>query len=371
LSLFCLGFIDNSRGPVYPEILEYFNLTKSTGSLIFSLSSFMAFIGALTSKKWLGLLGAIRASKIALIFQIIACLIMGSVPSSELGYKLFLLGSMIFGLGVGIQSVSLNLIINDSTTDILRRRVYAGLHSMYGIASLIAPFFIGYNLSINFSWQDFFFYMAIIPGFVLVSFSLLKPNNLKDSSLGKITLSKVQLSYLCIIFAAYITGEVLVSSRLVIYLTEAKSLNGESAAQMLSLFFLFLLTGRLIFAAKSFKISSRKLLYISLISSITTMVGGILIYTPLWALSGLGMSYFFPCAMDWLSESLGAEMDQTFARVMTAAGAALVSIHVIFGTISEQIGIDLAIWIAPMLHLIVLYFLHFKTSFLAKSSNNC
>ena len=106
LSLFCLGFIDNSRGPVYPEILEYFNLTKSSGSLIFSLSSFMAFIGALTSKVWLGLLGAIRASKIALVLQVIACLIMGSVAGTEYGYKLFLLGTMLFGLGVGIQSVS-------------------------------------------------------------------------------------------------------------------------------------------------------------------------------------------------------------------------------------------------------------------------
>ena len=71
-----------------------------------------------------------------------------------------------------------------------------------------------------------------------------------------------------------------------------------NASGQLSLFFIFLLSGRLIFAFKHFNIASYTLLRGSLIGAILSIVGGILLWTPLLALSAFFMSIFFPCILD-------------------------------------------------------------------------
>lgn len=368
LSLFTLGFIDNSRGPIYPEILKFFNISNTSGALIFSLSSLSSFLAAVFSKSWLQKLGALNSSKVAMIFYLIACLIMGKASPGPFGYYYFLIASLIFGLGVGIHSITLNLIINESSPTKHRRRVFSGLHSMYGIASLIAPFLIGNLASLNIPWQKYFIFIAIIPAVFFVLFIFLKPQNIRNENSEKLIISKYQQWILATVFACYICGEMLISTRLVVYLKNIKNLSGEVSSTYLSLFFLLLLIGRLTFTIKHFNTKSDKLLKISMGSSIISVILGIVYFPILLAVSGLTMSYFFPCAMDWLGEHFHTNMDAIFSKVMTIVGGCLVVFHWLFGVVAAQVGLDFAIWIVPVLHIIVLYILQFKTHFLAKSA---
>ena len=65
-TLFTLGFIDNARGPIYPQFLDYFGVSNALGSWVFTLSSLCSFLTALLAKFWLPRIGIITASKIAL-----------------------------------------------------------------------------------------------------------------------------------------------------------------------------------------------------------------------------------------------------------------------------------------------------------------
>jgi MFS transporter, FHS family, glucose/mannose:H+ symporter len=364
ISLFSLGLIDNTRGPVYPNILEFFQLNNAQGAWIFTLSSLSSFITAFFSKKWLSIFGIINSSKLALLMHTIACLIMGL--SSNQDYILFLIAAVIFGVGVGILSLTLNLIISRNSALEHRRRTFAGLHSMYGIASLLAPILVGYLGMLSMHWQTLFLIVSLIPLSCLVVF-FLSPNQVRlPDSVSQINLNHKRQFLLAMIFSGYISAEVLLSSRLVIYLTQVKDLSLKVGSEYLSYFFLCLLLGRLTFTFIHIKVDSKKLLIISLLSSIIFSVLGILVSPILLTITGLSMSYFFPCAMDWLSESLHTEVENVLGTIMIYVGGSLVLSHWVFGTLATYIGLSAIVWIIPALLVIVWFLLQFATGFLAK-----
>jgi FHS family glucose/mannose:H+ symporter-like MFS transporter len=49
LSLFLLGLADNIRGPLFPEILQFFFVSSSKGSWSFATTSGAAFVGSFIS----------------------------------------------------------------------------------------------------------------------------------------------------------------------------------------------------------------------------------------------------------------------------------------------------------------------------------
>ncbi|MFT6630712.1 MAG: fucose permease [Bacteriovoracaceae bacterium] len=368
LALFSLGFLDNSRGPVYPEILNYFQISKASGGLIFSLSSLSAFIISLFAKKWLGSFGAIGASRIALVCHLISFLIMGLVPPSTIGHLVFLVASFVFGFGLGILSISLNLIISESTTVEKRRQVFSGLHSMYGIASLLAPFIVGRLYSQGISWQAYFLVLCALPVIGLVHSLFLKNTYQAQIEVeNNFDFNKKQQIWISIIFAGYISGEILIASRLVVYLSEVKGISSVVSSEALSLFFLCLLSGRLFFTFVKVNIDSKKLLIISSAGSSLCLILGIIYYPVFLSISGLAMSYFFPCAMNLIGEAFPEDIGVVVSKVMMVAGAVLVIMHWSFGILASYLGLDIAIWLAPLFHIAVLYILQFKCGFLAKN----
>ena len=368
LALFSLGFLDNSRGPVYPEILNYFQISKASGGLIFSLSSLSAFIISLFAKRWLGFFGAIGASRIALSCHLISFLIMGLVPPSSIGHIVFLIASFIFGLGLGILSISLNLIISESTTIYRRRQIFSGLHSMYGVASLIAPFIVGRLFFHGISWQAYFLVLSVLPVLGLIHSLFLKNTHQETNVIeDNFDFDKKQQIWLSIIFAGYISGEILIASRLVVYLSEVKGISSVLSSQALSLFFLCLLSGRLFFTFFKVKINSKKLLIFSSAASSVCLIMGIMYFPIFLSISGLAMSYFFPCAMNLIGEVFPGHIDVVVSRVMMVAGGVLVVMHWSFGVLASYLGLDVAIWLAPIFHIAVLYILQFKSGFLAKN----
>jgi hypothetical protein len=48
-----LGLIDNARGPFFPEILKDLELNGTYGSTFFATTSLLAFVGSLSSHRFL------------------------------------------------------------------------------------------------------------------------------------------------------------------------------------------------------------------------------------------------------------------------------------------------------------------------------
>ena len=138
LSLFIFGLIDNARGPIYPKVIEAFGISNSLSSWIFTLTSLVSFLITLASPRWLKRMGAVKASKAAIAFHGLALIVMGASSIYAQSFSLFLVASAILGLAMGIQSVTLNLIISRVSTPLNGRKLFSGLHAMYGAASFLS-----------------------------------------------------------------------------------------------------------------------------------------------------------------------------------------------------------------------------------------
>ncbi len=361
-TLFILGFIDNSRGPLYPEFLNYFQVNPGKGSLIFSLASFMGFIATISSKWWLGLLGAINSTRVALVIHSVACLIMGLAPADN--FYLFLFAAVLFGTGVGIETICLNLILAVSTDKTKRRRVLSGLHAMYGIASFAAPFFISLLKTRSENFQDIFLYVSVFPILILITTFRLKPLNISKESSDPFSLPLKHMLTLGVMMGFYVSSEIVLSSRLVFYIESLDIMDKVMSKNMLTLFFLGLLSGRVLFTFKHFDIDNRKLLIMSIAASLLVTLVGISFYPPLLVLNGFTLSYFFPTALDMLGEHFHEHLDIIMSRVFIGVGALLFIVHWGFGLLTETFGISISIWLIPVFMTIVLYLLQFRLKFL-------
>lgn len=358
LSLFFLGFIDNSRGALYPEFLDFFQINSLQGALIFSLASLMGLIATIFTKWWLRVIGAINATRLGLLLHASSCVIMSFTPADS--YPLFLFAALLFGTGVGIETVALNIIIGYTTTNEYRRRVFAGLHSMYGIASVISPFLAGQLIHYDISFQIFYFILSIPPFLVFLGTLKLKRLSIVKVETKEFILPRKLIVLLGLLMGCYVASEILVSSRLVFYIKELNLMSVENAKYLLTLFFTGLLFGRLAITLFHFSISSLNLLKLSMFLTLAISLIGILFYPPLLALTGLSMSVFFPTAMDYLGDIFGENFDIIMSKVFIAVGGLLFFIHWFFGFITEIFSIHFAIWILPVFVSIVLYILQFE-----------
>jgi fucose permease len=365
LVLFSLGIIDNSRGPIYPELLKLFSITKTQGSFIFTVTSLISFGVTLLSPYWLKSFGALKSTKFALLMHFIACLLMGFASQYSWGFYLFLLASTFVGIGIGISSLTVNLIITNSVSKNHRRKLFSGLHAMYGISALLAPTILSFIFKNKMSWSNYLFVISVIPLLILISFFTLKSKNITEEKKHPSKILKKHLYILCAIFSFYVSAEMLIATRLVIYLNEVKSYGLDESSVKLSLFFLFLLIGRVTFSFVHLKLHTITILKLSVFGSILFTLLGIFYSGELLPITGLFMSIFFPFGMDWLSHNYGEDIDFIVSRVMTVVGGSLVVMHFIFGYLATQIGLEFAFMIAPVMLIVVLYLLHFKTNFLA------
>lgn len=356
-SLFILGLIDNSRGPVYPEILKLYNITKSTGSIIFSMSSLMSFIMALTSKVWLKKLGAITATKLSILIHMIAIFMMGYVAQDGSNFIYFVMGCALFGVGVGIQSLSLNLIVANTIPLENRQKVFAGLHSMYGLASLCAPSLLSVVFHYDMSWQKYYMLLAILPlSLFLFSFKVSSQGIKQENTQQEKPPTKTAVK-LGILFGFYVASEVLVSSRMVIYLKEIWDMQLDQASSYLGIFFFMLLAGRLLFTVIKVKYPLINLLKVSVFATIVFYLLGMYVNPLFLAITGGTMSFFFPCGMTWISHKYEKSSDAVMATVMTFVGGMIVSIHYVVGMISDIYGLQLSMMLGVFMLLVVLYFL--------------
>lgn len=133
-SLFALGLVDNARGPVLPDLSSEFSLSLEARSLFFFVSSLSAFVHNVAVFKFLE-----RESAIKLIGLYSLVLAFGSAALAFANsFNAVLLAAVAMGVGFGGLGVGQNSALKNLGPR-MRARAVAGLHAMYGLASIIAP----------------------------------------------------------------------------------------------------------------------------------------------------------------------------------------------------------------------------------------
>ncbi len=349
VGLLYFGLLDNGRGPAYPEILRSLDLNNRQGSWLFAITSFLSFIMTVLSHKWLVKLDLKRAMRLGWLLLSLASLCIGLSGTFHSSPLLFG-ASIIQGIGMGFVGMTMNLMIETGAPVSHRRRTFSALHATYGIASLVAPLlFTGVKL-IGLHWEHFFYALALLGPVLFYLAPRCEPVYAKipEPDLH----FKLPLGFLLLLgvtIGCYVASEIVVSSRLVLFLEEGRGLSNSEASFYLSAFFLCLMGGRLFMGIKDLPIKGSTLLIASLSLSLGLLFLGHMGFLFCFSLTGLTMSVFFPSFMDWLAETFPNDFQKTTTFVLSGIGLHLVAMHLGFGSLAEALGVEKAMGLSSAL----------------------
>jgi fucose permease len=366
LSLFVLGFVDNARGPIYPLVIDVFNLSSSASSYIFSLASLVSFTITVVANLWLPRFGLIGSSQYSLYLHATALITMGISSFFSSGFIFFLMGCVFLGLAVGIQSITVNLIVSKDAPREHRRKIFSGLHAMYGGAALLAPLVVSSVIRYSYDWRVLFIALGCL--LIVWTFFYKKPEEVDFEVPFKLSLRSLNPSSvrLGVLVAFYVSTEIIVATRLVLFLKRESYLSVADASLYLTGFFIFLLAGRLFFAFSHFEGKSENLLKVSLVFTAVFFVLAFYVDPRFLTLCGLSMSYFFPCSLEFITHNY-KDSDTAISVVMNFVGIFLVFSHMVFGVITDLYGVRLAMYLGLILTLCIMYLLQRELVFLQKN----
>ncbi len=342
-----LGLADNLRGPAYPDVLREFSLSDSFGSLFFLLASAGGLVVNLASVWWLKRWGPLKAIK---IFQ--ASMSIGLIAISFSQNLIALFGGMIFvGFSFGGTGITQNILVAWGAKSEFRRRSYSVLHSIYGLASLSAPLLLIVFYHFKLTWQNAFLMIGVLSLLVNI-WSVFVTPHLNDPPFPEASYRKLGTSLKTIFWFAglnslYVVSELLIGTRLVLLSRREWGLAPDKANQLLSLFYVLLLAGRLFMSLVHMKAKTKHLLIVSIALSLFIFCVGILTHPLVIALCGLSMSVFYPCAISFVYEEQPLAADRIIVWTLTLNSAAVLVMHWGVGLLSDFTSLRLAIWVGP------------------------
>jgi MFS transporter, FHS family, glucose/mannose:H+ symporter len=365
VSLFALAFLDNSRSPVFQDIIVDLDLKDGVAALFFAATSFMSFVLGRTSPRILAagvsLLNLVRIGHLLMLLGFVWI-------SKSHSIVALISASGLFGVGYGIINLTQNILIIEGSAPALRRRLLSGLHSVYALASLVAPVVISFCFEFGIEWRQAFVIFSVFPLGAIVMTFFAKNKAAADlvkavpAARNNFNLKNFLVS---LGIAFYVVGEILVTTRLPLYLRRDEGFSPESAARYLGLFFLLLFIGRLSFAFVKFeKISNRQIMLVSLALATLTTALGVLVHPAWFAWSALPMAPFFGVALNYITESFGQGVNAALGAALSLQSLFVVAMHYGIGMITESWGIRTAMLVTPIFLILsgVLIFIGSKTS---------
>ena len=362
-TMFCLGTLDNIRGPFFPDVTRDLHLTNFQAAFFYAVVSGMAFVSGAVVAKSVQRFGQLPVLRIGQITMAVGFAILSRVET----FWQMIGACIVFGLGFGVLNVAQNLLILNATSTIgpdngvygPRRRLLSGLHSMYAFASIVAPLVAAYFFRIGGNWREVFLIAAV---FVLSSFfisfwpssntrttaseaagcaSTSEPAKSAKLPVGRLWLVACMLSF-------YSLAELTVSSRLALYLRHGFGYKPAVAAEDVALFYSFLLIGRLIFFFFHFRWSTRSIIGWALVGTIAFFLIGLSWRPDILVLCGLFMAPVFCLGIDYIAELFPENPSVAVNNCIAISCLFIVLMHILLGILTDQYGIARAFTVAPV-----------------------
>lgn len=355
LAMLALGLADNIRGPLFPELIKYFSLSNAQASLSFALASAAAFAGTVSMSYLFRWFRLDRLLWLSMLMMAGGLWIVGAASS----YEVYLFGTLFFGFSLGTTAVAQNLMITENVETRFQSRALSGLHGVYGFSSLIAPWLASRSPGwFQGDWRNAFFVTSAISLAVTLFILSSRPHQEFHQSIPEKTV-KLKGHYnlrlwLSGFFACYVGAEILVSTRLALYMRTYFSMDLEQSSNYVSYFFAFLLLGRLIFTFKSFAFPLKTQLNAFLIFSLISLFLGLSVHPFFLSLVGFTMAPFYPLAIVYIADITGAQKRNYLTFVMAVQGLCVISMHVGVGYITDAFGLFYAFGIGIALLVIAI-----------------
>ncbi len=340
LAMFVLGMADNIRGPLFPELLIFFNLTNAQGSLSFAAASAAALFGNILAGYLLRKYTLSRVLCISVFTMGIGLIIMGLAPT----YLVFVAGSAIFGGSMGLVGLTQNVLVAESVDSRSQSKALSGLHGIYGLSSLLAPLVASYAAILFGYWRSAFFVTAGIAVAVSLMATLAKADPSFEvhqpfKNADHLPTSKKALLLFGGLLAFYVVAEILVSSRLALYMRSYFGKDLKESSLYVTGFFICLLVGRLLFAVKTFSFSLKTQLNASLCASVACLILGLFYHPVFLVLLGFAMAPFYPISVAYISEQTGIYKREFITFAMSFQSFCVIAMHLGVGYLTDRFGL--------------------------------
>lgn len=299
-----------------------------------------------------------------------------------------LVGVLFFGFSMGLMGVIQNmLIVNEVPNGEVKSKIISGLHSMYAASSLLAPVLVSAIAAMGFSaavWRQSFFAAAIlcvVTGLLtLTVFKIKKSHHHGDQardegrdegksqslSSNRLALRRGPRVYFAVILSSYVLAEILISSRMALYIRRELGGDLSLSNSYTALFFIFLFIGRLLFAFWSPAIPVSRQLKLSLGLSLLTLIAGLWIHPFGLALTGFFMGPFYPLMILEIGRIFTGYVKEALSWAVSLSSVFIVGMHLSVGWISESFGIRMAFALGPLFLALAVGLLHLSNRFFSE-----
>jgi FHS family glucose/mannose:H+ symporter-like MFS transporter len=326
-------------------------VTDSIGSLFFSASSLFGIIGAALSHWLLTKVGELKGLRLSIITFAVGLFIMAAAGS----FPGLIFGVIFFGFSMGLMGVIQNiLIVNEVPPGPLKAQMISGLHSMYAASSLLAPLIVS-GISIfsvgSAIWRNSFIVTGVLCLLVLMlTFFNLKmdpPPIPMAESPPLFSSDRKGHIYFGVILSSYVLAEILVSSRLALFIRRESGGGFADANFYTALFFVFLFLSRFLFAVWSPRVPIQVQLKASLGLSFISILLGLWLHPFGLAFSAFFMGPFYPLMILEMSHRFPKSMQKAVAWAVSLSSVFIVGMHVLVGFASESYGLKIAFLLGP------------------------
>jgi FHS family glucose/mannose:H+ symporter-like MFS transporter len=345
--MFALGVVDNGRGPIYPDLLNDFGLNDSRGALFFATTAFFSLFNNLFGTLWLKRLGSYHAFQFFLGLQALSPLAIW-LSTSFMGS---LVGAAMLGIAMGGLGVTQNILVGEAAPPEKRRQAFAFLHGLYCGSSFVAPIAISALYLLHMTWRASFLCLALPSVLLLIATFFHRPIKVHDEAEApRFTFTPPErraVQWIAGTVMMYVMAELLISTRLVLYLRRELGFEVTHANSYLAWFYGLMFVGRVGPALLPRSLPALTVMRLSAaVGSVGLLLG--IIWNPLWFLpAGLAMAPWFPATMSYIQEEYGAVRSATFAWVFTLHGTGIMIMHLATGWLTDLFGLRIALGIGP------------------------
>ena len=341
-----LGLPDSLSGSAWPAIYTELNVSSSLNYCMTMPITFCTIISSLLSGKAIAKFGTGKVAAFSTFLTAIG--IIGIYFSNKLW--LMSLCGIPLGFGAGAIDSGLNAFVAKHYS----ASVMSFLHCSYGIGVALSPYVISYTIK-NLSWRIgyliVFFIQLIITLIITASLPLWKKYETADNTTDKpkekiktkeLLKTKGLFPVLAIFFFTCAV-EFLFGSWLTTYLVAQKGLLKETAAKLLTVYYIGMTSGRFLSGVFVKKFKSRVIIAVSfsiqIIAAVTLFisVGNVWISALTAFLGGLGVGPIFPNFTHLTPESFG---ENKAARIMglqfAASSLGILIVPFLYGLISGK-----------------------------------
>jgi hypothetical protein len=269
-------------------------------------------------------------------------------------------GSALFGVCWGLLSLVQGALVQRGAPPAAQRRVFSGLHSMYGLSSVCAPLLVRLGAHAGLDWRASFRALALVPLVLLAATVPLGhppspgspgspgPPRRPDAVDGRAgdPARRSGAFVVGLMTALYCSAELALSTRLVLHLRR-EAVGPDVAAAYLLGFFACMLAGRVALGVAPLRLGNRQVLALSAGLSLGSTVLGLAVHPAFFCVSGLTMAPFYPTASALVADEFPEAFEAAMGTLITVTCVVVMATHWGVGVLSEVVTLERALWWIP------------------------